>query len=279
MSAVTTTNLRYIYGAGTPFEAAALDGTDFTAEEGAFIGIVGHTGSGKTTLVQHLNGLLKPTSGTVVLFGKDIWAKGYDIRAARFEAGLVFQFSEYQLFEETCYKDIAFGPKNMGLSDSEVDTRVKEAAAAMEVKDEWLTKSPFDLSGGEKRRVALAGVLAMQPRLLILDEPAAGLDPSGREMVLNRISKYRSDNNVTILLVSHSMEDIARFTDKVLVMSDGKVLLYGDTEDVFAEDGVLAEAGLALPQITRLALLLKRRGINIGAPRTVEEAAKRLLSL
>ena len=225
MNVIELKGLTYKYSVGTPFESTAVDNVDLTIEKGEFCGIIGHTGSGKSTLIQHLNGLVKPTSGEVLIDGQNIWSKGVDIRSIRFKVGLVFQYSEYQLFEETVYKDIAYGPKNMGCDEAEIDRRVREAAENMGIREELLERSPFDLSGGQKRRVALAGVIAMDPEILILDEPAAGLDPIGREKVLGKISDYHKKYGKTILLVSHSMEDIVKYADKVLVMNKGKLFL------------------------------------------------------
>ena len=210
MPVLETQNLSFVYSPGTPFEKTAMADVSLSVEEGDFVGVIGHTGSGKSTLVQHLNGLLKPTSGTVLLEGRDIWAEPKKIRDVRFQVGMVFQYPEHQLFEDTTYKDIAFGPKNMGLSEDEIDARVRRAAAFVGLKEELLDKSPFELSGGEKRRAAIAGVMAMEPRVLILDEPTAGLDPRGRDMILEQIGAYKEENDTTVLLVSHSMEDVAR---------------------------------------------------------------------
>jgi energy-coupling factor transport system ATP-binding protein len=249
-------------------------------EKGDFIGIIGHTGSGKSTFIQHLNGLLKPTDGEIIINEKNIWSKDVDIRSIRFEVGLVFQYSEHQLFEETVAKDIAFGPKNIGLSDEEIETRVKRAAEAMGVHESWLSRSPFDLSGGQKRRVALAGVIAMEPQILVLDEPAAGLDPYGRDKVLSKIKEYHESSGITILLVSHSMEDIVRYADKVIVMNRGGVFLYEATDKVFSHADEIVEIGLDVPQITRLARLLKAQGIDIGDDvYTVERARERILEM
>ena len=271
-------NLTYKYSVGTPFEATAVDNVSVCIEKGQFVGVIGHTGSGKSTLIQHLNGLLKPTSGEILINGKNIWAKDTDIRSVRFMSGLVFQYSEYQLFEETVYKDIAFGPKNMGLSEYDIDKRVREAAAAMGLPDELLDRSPFDLSGGQKRRAALAGVIAMKPEILILDEPAAGLDPKGRDTVLDEISEYHRQSGTTILLVSHSMEDIVKYAEKILVMNRGRLFCYEDTDVVFSHTKELSQIGLGIPQISRLSHLLREGGMNIGEDiYTVERAKERLL--
>lgn len=273
-------NLVYKYSVGTPFEATAVDNVSLTVGKGEFIGVIGHTGSGKSTLIQHLNGLLKPTSGEILINRKNIWEKDSDIRAVRFLAGLVFQYSEYQLFEETVYKDIAYGPKNMGLPDEEIDLRVRRAAKSMGLSDELLARSPFDLSGGQKRRAALAGVIAMQPQILILDEPAAGLDPKGRDRVLNEIYAYHKESGTTILLVSHSMEDIVRYADKVLVMNRGRLFCYEETDTVFRRAREIRQVGLDLPQITKLSHLLAERGILLGEDiYTVERARDRILAL
>ena len=273
-------NLVYKYSVGTPFEATAVDNVSLTVGKGEFIGVIGHTGSGKSTLIQHLNGLLKPTSGEILINRKNIWDKNSDIRAVRFLAGLVFQYSEYQLFEETVYKDIAYGPKNMGLSDEEIDLRVRRAAKSMGLSDELLARSPFDLSGGQKRRAALAGVIAMQPQILILDEPAAGLDPKGRDRVLSEIYAYHQESGTTILLVSHSMEDIVRYADKVLVMNRGRLFCYEETDAVFRRAREIRQVGLDLPQITKLSHLLAERGILLGEDiYTVERARNRILAL
>ncbi len=275
-----TRELTYKYSVGTPFEATAVDHVSFTVNKGEFIGVIGHTGSGKSTLIQHLDGLLKPTEGEVLINGKNIWEKGSDIRAVRFLAGLVFQYSEYQLFEETVYKDIAYGPKNMGLSDEETDRRVREAAESMGLPDELLERSPFDLSGGQKRRAALAGVIAMRPEILILDEPAAGLDPKGRDMVLNEIREYHRRSGTTILLVSHSMEDIVKYADKVLVMNRGRLFCFEETDWVFRRAREIRQVGLDIPQITKLSHLLAEQNILLGEDiYTVERAKERILRL
>ncbi|GHV46327.1 ABC transporter ATP-binding protein [Clostridia bacterium] len=250
--AVRAENLTYKYSVGTPFEATAVDNVSFSAEQGEFIGMIGHTGSGKSTLIQHLNGLLRQTSGKVYISGRDIWSRSVSIKDIRFEVGLVFQYSEYQLFEETVRKDIAYGPRNMGLPEEEISRRVIKAATEMGLTPEHLEKSPFDLSGGEQRRVALAGVLAMEPKILILDEPAAGLDPRGRTEILRSIKAYHEKNNTTVILVSHSMEDIVEYADKVIVMNKGKIFLYEETKRIFRKGQELTNLGLALPQITRI---------------------------
>ena len=274
-------NLSHIYSAGTPFEHIALQNVTFSVEQGEFIGVIGHTGSGKSTLVQHLNGLLRPLTGRILLDGEDIWAKPKEIRRVRFRVGMVFQYPEHQLFEETVYKDIAFGPRKMGLSDDEIDRRVKEAAAYVGLDETLLNKSPFDLSGGEKRRAAIAGVMAMEPEILILDEPTAGLDPRGRERVLAMITDYRlSHPDTTVLLVTHSMEDVARMADRVLVMHEGQVAMCDTVSAVFSRADELEQMGLSVPAVTRVILLLQRRGVDIGTDvYTVEQALDRLLPL
>lgn len=280
MNAVETRNLTYKYSVGTPFETTAVDNVSVVIEQGEFVGVIGHTGSGKSTFIQHLNGLLKQSSGDVLINERNIWDKDVNIKEIRFEAGLVFQYSEYQLFEETVYKDIAYGPKNMGLSEEEIDKRVHKAAEEMGLDRELLERSPFDLSGGQKRRVALAGVIAMEPKILILDEPAAGLDPAGREKVLEKISEYHKHSGTTILLVSHSMEDIVKYADKVLVMNRGQLFCYETTDKVFSMSKELQMIGLDVPQITKLAQLLAQNGIDIGQDiYTVERAKERLLKI
>ncbi len=278
MNAVETRNLTYKYSIGTPFETTAVDDVSIVIEQGEFVGVIGHTGSGKSTFIQHLNGLLKQSSGEVLINERNIRDKNVNIKDIRFEAGLVFQYSEYQLFEETVYKDIAYGPKNMGLSEEEIDKRVRNAAIQMGLDHELLERSPFDLSGGQKRRVALAGVIAMEPKILILDEPAAGLDPSGRDKVLEEISGYHKNSGTTILLVSHSMEDIVKYANKVLVMNRGRLFCYESTDKVFSMSEELQEIGLDIPQITKLSHLLAEKGIDIGSDvYTVERAKERLL--
>ena len=272
-------NLNYIYSAGTPFEHQALDNVSFTVHRGEFIGIIGHTGSGKSTLMQQLNGLLKPTSGTILLDGKDIWSDKKLTREVRFKVGLVFQYPEYQLFEETVYKDIAFGPKNMGLKSEEIDRRVREAAAIVGLTEQQLCVSPFDLSGGQKRRVAIAGVLAMEPEVLILDEPTAGLDPKGREGILKNIEDYRRTHNATIMMVSHSMDDVARLTDRLLVMNGSKLAMDGTPGEIFTHAEELVDMGLSIPQVTRVFLELKKLGLDVEPVYTMEQAVNALTSL
>ena len=272
-------NLSHIYSVGTPFEHRALDEVSFSVEAGEFIGVIGHTGSGKSTLMQHLNGLLKPTSGQILLDGKDIWSDKKLTRLARFRVGLVFQYPEYQLFEETVYKDIAFGPKNMGLSSDEIDRRVREAADFVGVSKEQLEVSPFDLSGGQKRRVAIAGVIAMEPEVLILDEPTAGLDPAGREDILRNIDRYRREKNATIMMVSHSMNDVARLTQRLMVMSEGRLAMDGTPRDVFNRAQELLEMGLDIPELTRIFLELKKLGLNVDPVYTMDQAVDALTKL
>ena len=273
-------NLTHTYSAGTPFQRSAVEGMSLHVGTGEFLGIIGHTGSGKSTLIQHLNGLLKPTSGRILLEGKDIWADPKSIRSVRFRVGLVFQYPEYQLFEETVYKDIAFGPKNMGLTGEDIDRRVREAAAFVGLDAELLDKSPFELSGGQKRRVAIAGVIAMEPQVLVLDEPTAGLDPRGRDDILARIQEYHRARNASVVLVSHSMEEIARNVDRIVVLSDGKVYMEGTPAQVFARSAELERVGLDVPQVTKVAAALKRRGLSIDlAVYTVEALERQLLAL
>lgn len=275
-----TKNLSCTYSIGTPFEHKALIDVNFQAYPGEYLGIIGHTGSGKSTLIQHLNGLLKPTGGQVLLHGQDIWAKPKEIRRARFKVGLVFQYPEYQLFEETVYKDIAFGPKNMRLDAKEIDRRVHQAAYFVGLTDDQLQKSPFELSGGQKRRVAIAGVIAMEPEVLILDEPAAGLDPLGRESILRNIRDYHDAKNATIITVSHSMEDMARTADRIVVINDGRIPLQGTPREVFAHGDQLRSMGLNTPQLTRVFELLKAKGLDVDpAVYTMEEAKAALLRL
>ena len=272
-------NLTHIYSAGTPFEHKALDDVSFSVERGEFIGVIGHTGSGKSTLMQHLNGLLKPTSGSIILDGQDIWSDKKLTRQARFRVGLVFQYPEYQLFEETVYRDIAFGPKNMGLSSEEVDRRVREAAALVGITDAQLEVSPFDLSGGQKRRVAIAGVIAMEPEILILDEPTAGLDPVGREEILANIEHYRQTKNATIMMVSHSMNDVARLTERLIVMNGSKLAMDDVPGKVFTRAEELLEMGLDIPDVTRVFLRLKQMGLPVEPVYTFEQAVELMKQL
>ena len=272
-------NLNHIYSQGTPFEHVALSDVSFSVERGEFIGIIGHTGSGKSTLMQHLNGLLKPTSGKILLDGTDIWQDKKTTRQSRFRVGLVFQYPEYQLFEETVYKDIAFGPKNMGLDEKEVDRRVREAAGFVGITEAQLEVSPFDLSGGQKRRVAIAGVIAMEPEILILDEPTAGLDPVGREDILKNIEAYRKAKNATIMMVSHSMNDVARLTDRLLVMRDASLAMDGTPDEVFQRADELLEMGLDIPELTRVFLKLRQLGLDVQPIYTMQHAIDALCSL
>lgn len=277
MIAVKTDHVSYVYSPGTPFEKVAVDDFSLEIEEGDFVGVIGHTGSGKSTFIQHLNGLLRPTSGTVSIFGRDMWAEPKKIREFRFLVGLVFQYPEYQLFEETVAKDIAFGPSNMGLSAAEIESRVREAAGFVGLDPDVMQKSPFELSGGQKRRVAIAGVLAMRPKVLILDEPTAGLDPKGREQIFGQIKEYHKKTGSTVLLVSHSMEDVARYAQKVLVINDSKLFAYGTVEEVFSRTEELVEMGLAAPQVTKIFMALKKQGFDVSTRVYTVEAARREL--
>ena len=273
-------NIGFTYGKGTPFEKRAVDGVSLTIEKGEFIGVIGHTGSGKSTLVQMLNGLIRPTDGKVLLEGKDIWEQPKKIRDVRFRVGMVFQYPEYQLFEETVYKDIAFGAVNKGLEGDALDKAVRNAAKLTDVKDSHLEKSPFDLSGGEKRRVAIAGVLAMDPEVLVLDEPTAGLDPMGREILLSQIVSYHKQRGNTILLVSHTMEDIARVADRILVMNHGKPAMFDTTKHVFAQGEKLRTMGLRVPQVTTIMEALRQQGFAVPeGVLTVDEAVALLTPL
>lgn len=273
-------NLSYVYGTGTPFEKTAVNNLSLSIEKGEFIGIMGHTGSGKSTLVQMLNGLMKPTSGQVLLDGEDIWANPKDIRKTRFKVGMVFQYPEYQLFEETVAKDIAFGPTNMGKSGAELEKAVNDAARFTGLKDELLEKSPFDLSGGEKRRAAIAGVIAMNPEVLVLDEPTAGLDPMGRDVLLSQIVQYHKERKNTVILVSHSMEDIARVADKIIVMNKSNLVMFDKTKEVFSKGRELEKIGLRVPQITKIMLELREKGFNVPEGiLTVDEAMDCISSL
>lgn len=272
-------DLTHIYSAGTPFERKALDQVSFCVERGEFIGIIGHTGSGKSTLIQHLNGLLKPMSGQILLDGTDLWSDKKFTRQARFRVGLVFQYPEYQLFEETVYKDIAFGPKNMGLKTDEIDRRVREAAGFVGLTEEQLNASPFDLSGGQKRRVAIAGVIAMEPEILILDEPTAGLDPVGREEILKNIADYRRARNATIMMVSHSMSDVARLTERLLVINDSRLAMDGTPGEVFARAEELVDMGLDIPDVTRIFVELRKMGLPVESAYTIEQAVAEMKRL
>lgn len=281
MSAVISVkNLTHKYNIGTPSCSVALDNVSLEIEKGDFVGLIGHTGSGKSTLVQHLNGLLKPTEGEIYLDGKNIHSDKKTTREARFKVGLCFQYPEYQLFEETVAKDIAFGPRNMKLSNDEVSARVVKAAMYVGLKKEHMEKSPFDLSGGEKRRVAIAGVMAMEPEVLILDEPTAGLDPKGRDIVLSLIKNYQKETGCTVILVSHSMEDIAKVANKVLVMNKGRVAMYGGVSEVYSNCDELTEMGLNVPQITRVFSILKEKGLRFDSDVfTVEQGVSALSRL
>ena len=273
-------HLSHIYSVGTPFEKKAVDDVTFSAQRGEFIGLIGHTGSGKSTLIQHFNGLLKPTSGHIYINGEDIFQSKEMTRAARFAVGLVFQYPEYQLFEETVYADVAFGPKNMGLSQEEIDRRVRENCRIVGLPESVLDKSPFELSGGQKRRVALAGIFAMEPEVMVLDEPMAGLDPAGCAEVFRYIKDYHEKHGTTILFVTHSMEYAAQMAQRIVVMDRGRILMDGTPEDVFARADELIAAGLDVPQVTRVFLELKKRGVNVDtAVYTVEQAAAQLRAL
>lgn len=259
---------------------AAIEDVNIEIEKGELVGIIGHTGSGKSTLIQHLNGLLKPESGKIYLDGEDIWADKSKIRNVRFKVGLCFQYPEYQLFEETVYKDIAFGPSNMGLSEDEIDKRVREAALFVGLKEEYLDKSPFDLSGGEKRRAAIAGVMAMRPEVLIMDEPTAGLDPKGRDRILSMLKEYREETESTVLLVSHSMEDVAKLATKVLVMNNSHAVMYGDVAEIYSKGDELSKMGLNVPQITRVFMGLRARGFDVSEGiYTVEQGLREIIRL
>ena len=280
MPIISLKNLTHTYGAGTPLSVSAIKDINLDIESGELVGIIGHTGSGKSTLVQHLNGLLKPTEGKILIDNEDIWSDKKKIRSVRFKVGLCFQYPEYQLFEETVYKDIAFGPKNMGMSKEEIDRSVLKAADYVGLRHDLLDKSPFDLSGGEKRRAAIAGVMAMNPKILILDEPTAGLDPKGRKEILDMIVDYKQKTGSTVLLVSHSMEDVASVATKILVINDSHVAMYGTVEEVFSRSEELEKMGLDVPQITRVFLGLRKRGIDIDADvYNVADGCERLLAL
>ncbi len=278
MSIIETRDLVYKYGAGMPGETTAIDGISVSFEKGDFIGVIGHTGSGKSTFIQHLNGMLQPTSGQVLIDGEDIWANKEKLRDYRFRVGLVFQYPEYQLFEETIYRDVAFGPRNMGLDEQEIDRRVRLACSFVGIGEERLNDSPFELSGGQKRRVAIAGVLAMNPEVLILDEPTAGLDPAGCDEILGEIRRYREKMGTTVVLVSHSMDDIAKYCNKVLVINEGKVFAFDETAAVYSRSDELEQMGLAIPTVTGILLALRRRGYDLDAGAyNVEDAADAIL--
>ena len=280
MSVIKTEELCYVYSPGTPFQKTAVDHVSLEIEKGEFVGVICHTGSGKSTLIQHFNGLLKPTAGKIYLNGKDMWAQDTDIRKVRFQVGLVFQYPEYQLFEETVFKDIAFGPTNMSLSEEEIRQRVYESAEFVGLSTDLMEKSPFELSGGQKRRVAIAGVFAMNPDVLILDEPTAGLDPKGREMILKQISQYHQARGNTVLLVSHSMEDTAKYAQKVLVMNRAKVYLYDTVDNVFSHAQEIESLGLDIPQVTKIFYALKKQGLAVSSNiYTAEQGKRELLRL
>ena len=273
MAEIVLENISFYHGKDTPYEVKALNNINTTISHGIITGLIGHTGSGKSTLVQLFNGLLKPAEGRVLIDGTDIWSKPKDIRDIRFRVGLVMQYPEYQLFEETIYKDIAFGPKNMGVKGEEIEARVLEAADFVGLERELLEKSPFDLSGGQKRRAAIAGIIAMRPDVLVLDEPAAGLDPRGRDSIFNNIINYQKKSGATVVIVSHSMEDMARICDELIVMANGEIFMKGDKQTVFADPDKLSAIGLDVPQIARLMNMLKARGVDVDSGiYTVEQA-------
>lgn len=277
---LSTVNLTHIYGEDTPFEKVAVDKVSVDIFENDFIGVIGHTGSGKSTLIQHLNGLIRPTSGKILFNGDDIWQKGYDLKSLRFHVGMVFQYPEHQLFEETVEKDIGFGPKNMGLSADEISERVHSALSFAGLPEKILNKSPFDLSGGQKRRVAIAGIMAMRPKIIILDEPTAGLDPKGRDEILAGIREYHEKENAAVILVSHSMEDIARNAKKVMVMRGGKLEMFDEVREVFRRADRLKEIGLDVPQITGILLRLKEKGYEVDPSiYSVDEVSELLLEM
>jgi energy-coupling factor transport system ATP-binding protein len=279
MSGIELEHVGFIYGRGTPFEKKALDDVSFAAGPGTVTGIIGHTGSGKSTLVRLLNGLERPTSGRVLLDGRDIWEKPRKIGALRFRVGLVMQYPEYQLFDETVYADIAFGPKNMKLGEDEIDRRVRHYAAVAGLSADDLGRSPFDLSGGQKRRAAIAGIMAMEPEILVLDEPAAGLDPEGRATIFGAIDAYRLERSATVIIVSHSMEDMAERCDSIVILKEGRLFDSGTRGEVFSHPERLVEAGLDMPEITRLSVLLSEAGLPVGTQYTVRDLALRLASL
>lgn len=280
MSALRTENLTYIYSQGTPFEKTAVNNINIEIQKGEFVGIMGHTGSGKSTLIQHFNGLLKPTSGKIFVDGNDIWEDKDNIRQVRFKVGLVFQYPEYQLFEETVFKDIAFGVKNMGLSDDQIKERVYSTARLLEIPEKLLKRSPFELSGGQKRRAAIAGVIAMNPEILILDEPTAGLDPRGRDRILNIIKSYHDTTRKTVMIVSHSMEDLAKYAEKILVMNNSELFCYDTVENVFRRSEEIEKIGLDIPQITKVFNQLKKQGISTeDEVYTVEQARKIVIKM
>ncbi len=280
MAEIKLENLSYFHGKDTPYEIKALDTINLTIPNGMITGLIGHTGSGKSTLVQMLNGILRPHEGRVLLDGQDIWEKQKNIRSVRFRVGLVMQYPEYQLFEETVYQDIAFGPKNMGLSEDEIRVRVEEAVRFAGLGADLLEKSPFDLSGGEKRRAAIAGIIAMRPDVLVLDEPAAGLDPRGRDAIFANLVSYHEQSGNTVVIVSHSMEDMARYCDHLIVMNEGKIVMQGDRDYVFSRSERLTEVGLDIPQVTKMMLILKEHGVDVdGGIYTVDQALERVLKI
>ncbi len=278
MSMIKTEDLTYVYGEGTPFRHVALDKVNIDIADGELIGLIGHTGSGKSTLIQHFNGLLRPTSGRVLIDGEDFSKDRAKLRAVRFKVGLVFQYPEYQLFEETVAKDIAYGPKNMGLSAEEIERRVQDSARLVGIDSDMLGRSPFDLSGGQKRRAAIAGVMAMEPKVLILDEPASGLDPRGREQIFGMIKRYHEERGGTVIIVSHSMEDIARYADRILVMNEGKVFCFGKPSEVFRRSGELEKIGLTVPQITRVIMRLREMGCDLPEDVYTVKYAEKLIA-
>ncbi|MCM1363363.1 MAG: energy-coupling factor transporter ATPase [Faecalibacterium sp.] len=280
VNVLETKDLTYIYSKGTGYEVAAIKDVDISIEKGELVGVIGHTGSGKSTLIQHFNGILKPTSGTVYLDGKDIWEDKSKIRNVRFKVGICFQYPEYQLFEETVYKDISFGPKNMGLTDKEIDAKVRQVINYVGLDESYLEKSPFDLSGGEKRRIAIAGVMAMNPEVLVLDEPCAGLDPNGRNVVLSLIKDYQRLTQSTVIVVSHSMEDISKIASKILVMNDSKLAFYDTVENVFGHADELVSMGLNIPELTKLFIKLKGLGYDVRTNiYNMDDAKNELLKL
>lgn len=280
MAKLSVRGLTHLYGQGTSTQVAAVKDCSFDIEEGELVGIIGHTGSGKSTLIQHFNALLKPTHGQVLLDGEDIWKNRQSVRESRFKVGLCFQYPEYQLFEETVYKDISFGPKNMGLKTDEIDKRVRQSISFVGLDESYFEKSPFDLSGGEKRRVAIAGVMAMDPDILVLDEPTAGLDPRGRDTVFSMIKNYRNKTGKTVIIVSHSMEDIAKIATKVLVMDHGRAAFFDTVDNIFSKGQELIDMGLNVPQITKVFMILKEKGFDVSSNvYTVEQAKKEILRL
>lgn len=282
MAVLVCENLKYLYSVGTPFQTTAIDNISFTADEGEIIGIIGHTGSGKSTFIQHLNGLIEPHGGRVIVNGKDIWSKENkkNIRQVRFAVGLCFQYPEYQIFEENIFDEIAFGPKQMGLDKDEIEKRVYESMQIVGLSKDYVTKSPFDLSGGQKRRVAIASIIAMKPQVLILDEPCAGLDPKGREMILNLIKDYQKNAGNTVIFVSHSMEDVAKIASKVLVLNKGKAAMYGTVDEVYSRGNELKSMGLNVPEITDVFLKLRDMGVDCNTNiYTIEQAKKEFMRL